>query len=151
MFEAAHISLTAALAAGKFFSMNQNHENKYRLAVGEAQQRLAELSQCDATDLRDEIGLCRLMLESAANERSPAAIAFLQTLGKLSAADLQNRIRRHDLLTREEVLRFVQDVCSIVSEEIQTLDGFEDVLERIADRIEHGKKALPRLEYEHAG
>jgi hypothetical protein len=42
-------------------------------------------------------------------------------------------------------------MCSIVGEEIQTLDGFEDVLERIADRIEHGKKALPRLEYENVG
>jgi hypothetical protein len=128
-----------------------NHKTKYRLAVGEAQQRLAELSQCDATDLRDEIGLCRLMLESAANDRSPAAIALLQTLGKLSAADLQNRIRRHDLLTREEALKFVQEMCAIVSEEIQTLDGFEDVLDRIADRIAHGKKALPQLEYEHVG
>ena len=38
------------------------------------------------------------------------------------------------------------------SPEIKTLDGFEDVLERIAERIEHTTKRHPlQLEYEHAG
>jgi hypothetical protein len=123
-----------------------SYENKYRLAQNEAQKRLAELSQGDAADLRDEIALCRLLLESAANQKSPAAIALLQTLGKLSVADLQNRIRRHDLLERKDAMIFIQQICSIVSEEVQALDGFEDVLQRIAERIE---RQAPRLEYEH--
>jgi len=128
-----------------------SHENKYRLAISDAQKRLAELSQGDVSDLRDEIALARLLLESAASQNSPAAIALLQTLGKLSAVDLQNRLRTHDLLTREEAMRFAQELCSIVSEEIKTLDGFEDVLQRIAERIEHTTKRQPlQLEYDHA-
>ena len=67
----------------------------------------------------------------------------LQTLGKLSVADLQNRLRRHDLLSREEAMTFARELCEIVTEEIKTLDGFEDVLERIAERIEHTRKRQP--------
>jgi len=129
-----------------------SHENRYRLAVNDAQQRLTELSHGDATDLRDEIALCRLLLESAANQQSPAAVALLQTLGKLSVADLQNRLRCHELLSREEAMNFAKELCSIVSEEVKTLDGYEDVLLRIAERIEHTTKRQPlQLEYEHAG
>ena len=127
------------------------HETRYRLALGDAQHRLADLSQGDASDLRDEIALCRLLLENAANQQSPAAIALLQTLGKLSTADLQNRIRARDLLSREETITFTKDMCSIVSEEIQALDGFEEVLARIAERIEQSIKEMPQLEKEHVG
>jgi hypothetical protein len=126
-----------------------DHKNKYLLSLEEAQKRLAELSQADCSDLRDEVALCRYLLESAARQQSPAAVALLQVLAKLSAVNLQNRIRRHDLLTREEALKFISEMCAIVAEEIQSLDGFEDVLERIATRIEHGTKALPRLEHQH--
>lgn len=119
------------------------HENRYRLAMSDAQRRLAELSEGNASDLRDEIALARLLLESAANQQSPAAIALLQTLGKLSAVDLQNRLRTHDLLTREEAINFARELCEIVMEEMKCLDGYETVLERIADRIEHKRKQQP--------
>jgi hypothetical protein len=119
---------------------------EYRLAVSDAQQRWAEFSQGDASDLGDEVALCRYLLESAANQQSPAAIALLQTLGKLSAVDVQNRIRCRDLLDRDEVIRIARELCSIVSDEIQTLDGYEDVLQRIAERVEDTMKARPRLE-----
>jgi len=123
-----------------------NHENRYRLAISDAHKRLAELSQGSGSDLRDEIGLCRLLLESAANQQSPAAIALLQTIAKLSAVDLQNRIRTHDLLTREEVMKFAKELCEIVTEEIKNLDGYEDVLGRIAERIEHRQSQPLQLE-----
>ena len=129
-----------------------SHENKYRLAISDAQKRLAEMSQGDGSDLRDEIALCRLLLESAANQQSPAAVALLQTLSRLSVADLQNRLRRHDLLSREEAMNFARELCEVVTQEIKTLDGYEDVLERIAERIEHTTNRQPlQLEYEHAG
>ena len=124
-----------------------SHTNKYRLAAAEAQERLHELSQGNASDLRDEVSLCRLLLEEAAGQQSPATIPLMQTLAKLSSVDLQNRIRTHDMLTRDEALRFVQEVCSIVSDEIQSLDGFENVLERIAERLEN---KAPQLEYDDA-
>jgi hypothetical protein len=123
-----------------------DHENKYRLAQNEAQQRLSELSRGDVADLRDEIALCRLLLEAAANQKSPASIALLQTAAKLSTADIQNRIRNRDLLDRNEVMRIARELCAIVSDEIQTLDGYEDVLQRIAERIEKTMKSQPRLE-----
>ena len=110
--------------------------NMYRLAVDDAQNRLDELSKGDASDLRDEIALCRLLLESAANQQSPATVSLLQTLGKLSTADLQNRLRRRDLLQRSEAMQLGRKLCSIVGEEIKTLHGYEDVLLRIAERIE---------------
>ena len=43
-----------------------SHENKVSSCENEAQQRLIELSQGDAADLRDELALCRYLLESAA-------------------------------------------------------------------------------------
>lgn len=123
-----------------------SNENKYRLAISDAQNRLDELSKGDASDLRDEIALCRLLLESATNQQSPAAISLLQTLGKLSTADLQNRLRSRDLLERDEAMQIGRMLCSIVGEEIKVLNGYEDVLMRIAERIEQTMK--PRLEYE---
>ena len=91
-----------------------------------------------------------------ANQQSPAAVALLQTLSKLSVADLQNRLRRHDLLSREEAMNFARELCEVVTQEIRTLTGYEDVLDRIVERIEHTTKQQPlqleplRLEYEHA-
>lgn len=123
-----------------------SHQNKFRLAQGEAQQRLTELSRGDPSDLRDEIALCRYLLESAANESSPAAIALLQTAGKLAQADLANRLRIGDLLAREQVVRIARELCSIVSDELQVLPGFEDILDRVADRIGQVLKARPLLE-----
>ena len=120
-----------------------SHENKYRLAISDAQKRLAELSQGDGSDLQDEIALCRLLLESAANQQSPAAVALLQTLSRLSVADLQNRLRRHDMLSREEAMNFAKELCEVVTEEIKTLEGYETVLDRIADRIQHTTKRQP--------
>lgn len=115
-------------------------KNKYRLAIDDAQNRLDELSKGDASDLRDEIALCRLLLESAANQQSPATVSLMQTLGKLSTADLQNRLRSRDLLERDEAIQLGRKLCSIVGEEIKTLDGYEDVLLRIAERIEQTTK-----------
>ena len=106
-------------------------------------KRLAELSQGDGSDLQDEIALCRLLLESAANQQSPAAVALLQTLSRLSVADLQNRLRRHDMLSREEAMNFAKELCEVVTEEIKTLEGYETVLDRIADRIQHTTKRQP--------
>ncbi|HEY4761931.1 MAG TPA: hypothetical protein VIH42_15240 [Thermoguttaceae bacterium] len=123
-----------------------NHKNKYRLAQNEAQKRLTELSQSNTADLRDELGLCRLLIESAVDQQSPAAIALLQTAAKLSQADLQNKIRSRDLLERDEAMQFAKNLCSIVADEIVVLPGFEDVLVRIAERIEEAMKARPRLE-----
>jgi hypothetical protein len=123
------------MAAFAAESHSMNHENKYRLAQEQAQRRLAELSEGDATDLRDELALCRYLLESAAQQSSPAAIALLQTAAKLSQADVQNRLRSRDLMDRDEVMRVARELCSIVSDEIQVLDGYEDVLQRVAERI----------------
>ena len=123
-----------------------SHKNRYCLAQDEAQQRLTELSKGDTADLRDELSLCRYLLESAVQESSPAAVALLQTAAKLSQADIQNRLRCRDLLDRQAVITFAKELCCIVGEEIQVLDGYEDVLQRIAERVEETMKAQPRLE-----
>jgi hypothetical protein len=86
------------------------------------------------------------LLQSALSESSPAAIALLQTAAKLSQADVTNRLRSRDLLDREAVMTFARELCAIVSDEIEVLPGFEDVLVRIADRVEQAMKARPRLE-----
>ena len=43
-------------------------------------------------------------------------------------------------------MRFARELCSIVSDEIQVLDGYEDVLQRVAERIEETMKLRPLLE-----
>ena len=121
-----------------------SHENKYRLAISDAQKNdWPNCRRATAAIFTTRSLFAAFLLESAANQQSPAAVALLQTLGKLSVADLQNRLRRHDLLSREEALNFAKELCEVVTEEIKALDGYEDVLERIAERIEHTTKRQP--------
>lgn len=109
---------------------------KYKLAHDQAQKRLAELSESSREDLRDEIALCRFLLEASVDNNSPASIAILQTCAKLSQADLQNRIRSRDLLAREDAMKLADQLVSIVIDEVGMISGCEEIVSRIAQRIE---------------
>lgn len=107
--------------------------------------RLAEFAEHDdIKSLREEIGLARVLLERRFNMiQSDADLlaacgpvnAMLLTIERLVKTSHQIETNLGVLLTRNTVLKLAQAMCEIVIDEIQAVPGFEQIVDRLSQRL----------------
>jgi hypothetical protein len=115
----------------------------YHLAEVDNRTRLAELSSHERIkSLREEIGLVRILIEKRMNMiRTEADLLsacgpinnMLLTLEKLikSCHSLEQSLG--ELLSKNSVVRLGQSICEIVIEELQEVEGHEEIIDRIVE------------------
>jgi len=125
--------------------IEENEKRLYQLAEVDDRAKLAHFSTHERIkSLREEIGLVRLLIEKRMNlikneadllaACGPLNSMFL-TLEKLikSCHSLEQSLG--ELLTRDTVVRLGQTLCNIVIEELQGMEGHEEVIDRIVERL----------------
>lgn len=117
----------------------------YHLAEIDNRRRLSELSSDESIkSLREEIGLVRMLIEKMLNTAKTDAELLsacgsinnmLLTLDKLikSCHTLEQSLG--ELLSKDSVMRTAQSICEIVIEELQGIEGHEEVIDRIVERL----------------
>ena len=117
----------------------------YHLAEVDNRTRLAELSSHERIkSLREEIGLVRILIEKRMNMiRNETDLvsacgpinSMLLTLEKLikSCHTLEQSLG--ELLSKNSVVRLGQSICEIVIEELQGIEGHEEIIDRIVGRL----------------
>jgi len=124
---------------------NAEETRLYNLAEVDNRRRLAELSGHERIkSLREEIGLLRILIEKTMNAAKTDA-ELLSSCGSLNSMFLtaQKLVKScheleqstGELLSKAAVYRFAQAVCEIVGEELDGLEGCDEIVDRIADRI----------------
>lgn len=118
---------------------------QYLLKDTRSATRLAELAEHEEIkSLREEIGLARVLLERRFNMiQSDADLlaacgpvnVMLLTIERLVKTSHQIETNLGVLLTRNTVLRLAQAMCEIVIEEIQSVPGFEAIVDRLSTRL----------------
>lgn len=97
-----------------------------------------------------DLALARALAERAANAGSDGlASAILSVVAKLSAANVQNKVRQGDLIERKFAIQMARVLADITADELQDkFVGWEDSLERIGERFGLAVQKRPQLEYE---
>ena len=125
---------------------NAEETRLYNLVELDNRRRLAELSGSEnIKSLREEIGLVRLLIEKYVNAARGSDVELLSssgsidrlilTLGKLIKDCHALEQSLGELLSKQTVYRLAQTMCEIVMEELQGVEGHEEIIERIAERI----------------
>jgi len=95
-------------------------------------------------NLRDEIALARTMAEKrldAVKDNSDflaacgAVNSYLQTIEKLVSSCHKMEISLGGLLSKASVFALGQEIVSILVDELCQLDGYEQIIDRISERI----------------
>ena len=122
------------------------HEQSYVMQDEKQRERLQALANAPNT-LEDERALCKLLCEQAANAgHAGLAATIAQTIAKISRIEIQNSIDTGRLISREQAFALIRSVVDAVTCEIENrFVGWEDCLERIADRINGTMKPQPAL------
>ena len=117
----------------------------YHLAEVDNRRRLAELSSHERIkSLREEIGLVRILIEKRMNMiRTEADLLsacgpinnMLLTLEKLIKSCHALEQSLGELLSKQSVVCLAQKICEIVIEELQGVEGHEQIIDRIVDRL----------------
>ncbi len=117
---------------------------KYLLADAEQQKRCDEFAQMPSS-LDADLALARTLAERAANAGSDGlASAILSVVAKLSAANVQNKIRQGELLERKLAMQMARALADITADELQDkFPDWEDTLARIGNRFEAAMKHQP--------
>jgi glutamine synthetase adenylyltransferase len=117
----------------------------YHLAEVDNRRRLAELSDHESVkSLREEIGLLRMLIEKRFNmirteadyQNSCASLnSMFLTLERLikSCHSLEQSLG--NLLSKQSVARLCQEICEIIIEELQYVEGHEEIIDRIVQRL----------------
>jgi len=113
-----------------------------QLADVNNRRRLAELLGHDGVkQLREARDLAYMMIERQVNN-DPSLLSccasvnnLLMTLAKLTKECLALEQSTGELLPKEAVYRLVQSICEIVVEELRGIEGSEEIIDRIADRL----------------
>lgn len=126
--------------------MNSKHCQSYLLNDDRQRERLEALANSPNT-LEDERILCKLLCEQSANAGHAGLAAMIaQTIAKISRIEIQNSIDTGRLISRDQAFALIRGVVDAVTCEIENrFDGWEDCLERIANRIECVTKPEPVL------
>jgi len=117
----------------------------YYLTEVDNRRRLAELSGHEQIkSLREEIGLVRMLIEKQVNA-AKSDIELLGSCGTINGllVTLEKLVKRcheleqsfGELLSRQAALRLGQSLCEIVIEELQGIEGHEEVIDRIVERF----------------
>lgn len=132
-------------AHGGRSTADQDSKRQYLLAQVEDRRRLAEFAQHDhIKSLRDEIGLVRLLIEKRFNlirtesdllQGTASLNAMFLTLERLvkSCHNLEQSLG--ELLSKDSVVRLGQAICEIVIDELQGVEGHEEIIDRIVGRL----------------
>ena len=91
--------------------------------------------------------MCKFLCEQAANSgHAGLAATIAQTIAKISRIEIQNQIATGQLISRDQVFALVRSMVDAVTSEIEgKFVGWEDALERIADRLDGTMKPQPVL------
>ncbi len=117
----------------------------YQLADIDSRRRLAELAGDEnIKSLREEIGLLRILIERVMNAaKSDAELmnsatsinSMLLTAQKLVKSCHELEQSTGELLSKQAVVKLGQRICEIVIEELQGIEGHEQIIDRIVDRL----------------
>jgi hypothetical protein len=86
------------------------------------------------SNLDRELELARELLEQAKGNPSLER-QILETVGRLSALRDKHEVLEHNYLHRSAVMRLGELVVQAVVEELQGIDGWEDIVDRIGQRL----------------
>ena len=119
-------------------------ENKRLMQLAEVdnRRRLMELSTHDGVkSLREAVGLTYMLIEKQVNS-DPTLLSccgsvnnLLLTLGRLTKECHALEQSTGELLSKEAVFRLAQSMCEIVIDELQGIEGYEEIIDRIGDRL----------------
>ncbi|MCA9217057.1 MAG: hypothetical protein KDB27_28505 [Planctomycetales bacterium] len=126
---------------------NDKSKELYRLASSEQQKRVGEFADVeDSTSRKNEIAVCRTLIEEAVQKGNVSlANSLLNTLDRLQKNEFRRQLIEHELLTRPSIFRFANRLVEIMCDEISQLNGWEDVMIRVSERV---SEALAELKNE---
>ena len=125
-----------------------SHLAQYLLTESQNQAAYSRFAEVDEPErLEAELALARSLCEQAANAgHAGLAATIAQTIAKISRIEIQNRIATGDLISRDQAFELIRQMVEAVTSEIQNrFDGWEDCLDRIADRLNGTMKSEPAL------
>lgn len=113
-----------------------------QLAEISNRRRLEELTGHDGVkSLREAVALAYMLIERQVNN-DPTLLSccasvnnLLLTLARLTKECVALEQSTGELLSKEAAYRLVQSMCEIVIEELQGIEGYEEIVDRIADRL----------------
>lgn len=118
---------------------------QYRLNDPDLQETVTHHARGAIIDLSQQVILLRGMIErrlNMANSKAEKITAYnfvtqqLATLTKMTESLVKLQRESGELMERSEVEAFVDRVIQVVSEELQGIDGFEEIVDRIVSRLE---------------
>ena len=119
----------------------------YLLSNPELQTRLNRQAAVEEVrSLREEIHLARMMVETRLelieeNDKGDMLAAFsnvntyLQTIEKLVSSCHRMEVSLGTLLSKASIFSLGQEIVNIVIDEIQHLDGYEIIVDKISERV----------------
>ena len=120
-------------------------KRQYLLTEANYRTRLAQLAEHDEIkSLREEVALARMLIETRVNAcRTDAELLAstgpintqLLTLERLVRSCNQIEQNLGSLLSKTTVLKLGQLLCRIVVEELEDIDGYEAIVDRITHRL----------------
>lgn len=127
-------------------NMKRNPEpTQYKLNQARYKHRHGEFSSHEALlSLRDEIALVKILIEERFNmikndsdlmvACGPLNTLFL-TLEKLVKSCNQLEKSLGNLLSKAALLAFASQVVEIITEELDSIPGYEEIVDRVSDRL----------------
>ena len=123
--------------------MSSKHCQSYLLNDDRQRERLQALAE-SSSSLEDERILCKFLCEQAANAgHAGLAATIAQTIARISRIEIQNSIDTGRLISREQAFALIRSVVDAVTCETGKFVGWEDTLEKIADRIQSVTQQKP--------
>ena len=119
----------------------------YLLSNPELQTRLnRQASVEEVRSLREEIHLARVMVETRLDliedgDRGGMLAAFsnvntyLQTIEKLVSSCHRMEVSLGTLLSKASIFALGQEIVSILADELQGIEGYEEIVDRISERV----------------
>jgi hypothetical protein len=111
----------------------------YRIKADEQAKRLEEFSRDPAIDsLQREIGVLRLLVEEQMNAQkiSPGAVTnLIATMDKLIRTLDDRKYKAGELLAKSAVMRLANELVAIVYQAFEGVEGFEDRVDQIMQRM----------------
>jgi hypothetical protein len=119
----------------------------YLLSNPELQTRLnRQASVEEVRSLREEIHLARVMVETRLDliedgDRGAMLAAFsnvntyLQTIEKLVSSCHRMEVSLGTLLSKASIFTLGQEIVSILADELQGIEGYEEIVDRISERV----------------
>lgn len=128
-------------------SEHKERVRHYLLSNPELQERLNRQAAIEEVrSLREEIHLARTMVETRLDliedgDRGDMLAAFssvntyLQTIEKLVSSCHRMEVSLGSLLSKASIFSLGQEIVNILADELQLIDNYEEIVDRISERI----------------